>query len=155
MHSTPGKLYIHPTPKGRKPLRFIQMWFIPAADSLPPRYGGMIGDAAGRKNQLSHLVSDVEDAAATPVKLRQDVNMYAAELEPAVSVEFALVSQATVFVARCDQCVRVGEGTTIDGSNVSPHLPACKVARGPPERTQSLLVGTGVGTRTLTIYCRS
>ena len=67
---------------GDKPLRFIQTWIVPSQSNLKPNYGSYRGDPNLRKNQLHHLVSDVNDmSVTTPVKVNQDVNAFASELE--------------------------------------------------------------------------
>ena len=67
---------------GDKPLRFIQTWINPSAYDLPVNYGSCTGSADKRKNQLQHLVSDVKNTAVeTPVKISQDANAYATELD--------------------------------------------------------------------------
>jgi len=70
-----------------QPLRFIQSWVVPRSRNLQPNYGSMVGDAsaeAARKNQWSHIVSDVQAGSTTPVKINQDCNVYVVELEPGV-----------------------------------------------------------------------
>mmetsp|Transcript_17596 Transcript_17596/g.44463 ORF Transcript_17596/g.44463 Transcript_17596/m.44463 type:complete len:273 (+) Transcript_17596:225-1043(+) len=73
------------------PLRFIQMWVIPATRGLKPNYGSMHGNnvAAMRKNAWAHLVSDVKNkATTTPVEINQDCNMYVTELTNGSSLDF-------------------------------------------------------------------
>ena len=69
---------------GAKPLRFIQTWILPRKRGLTPNYGSYNAskDCDSKKNVLQHLASDVEAKDVdTPVKVAQDVNCYAAELE--------------------------------------------------------------------------
>lgn len=69
---------------GDKPLRFIQTWIVPRSSGLNPNYGSYNAgkDCDGKKNVLQHLASDVDHSDVdTPVKIAQDVNTYAAELE--------------------------------------------------------------------------
>jgi quercetin 2,3-dioxygenase len=69
---------------GDKPLRFIQTWIVPRTNGLPPNYGSYNAgtDCNSKKNQLQHLASDTaNDSVDTPVKVNQDVNCKAAELE--------------------------------------------------------------------------
>jgi len=68
------------------PLRFVQVWIKPRARGVPPKYGSYDAgrtDAAATKNKLQHLASDVANDATqtTPVRLNQDVDCFAAELE--------------------------------------------------------------------------
>jgi redox-sensitive bicupin YhaK (pirin superfamily) len=65
-----------------KPLRFIQTWILPSKRGLKPNYGSAKGDLEARKNKLQHLVSDEGNKEhSTPVKISQDADAYAAELE--------------------------------------------------------------------------
>lgn len=67
-----------------RPLRFIQTWIVPDSYGLPPNYGSFNAatQSGHGKNQVLHLASDVKDSSSNaPVKLNQDVNCYASELE--------------------------------------------------------------------------
>jgi len=67
---------------GDKPLRFIQTWIVPSARGLKPNYGSCSGNSEARKNQLQHLVSDINNTSVkTPVQLAQDIDAHASELE--------------------------------------------------------------------------
>eukprot|EP00041_Stephanoeca_diplocostata_P006512 m.87442 g.87442 ORF g.87442 m.87442 type:complete len:264 (+) comp16407_c0_seq1:594-1385(+) len=76
--------------KDNSPLRFIQMWFLPAKSGLKPNYGSFVGDADARKGKLHHLVSDSRNEVSTPVQVMQDVNIYASELKPGETVTYKL-----------------------------------------------------------------
>ncbi|GKY92739.1 hypothetical protein MPSEU_000243900 [Mayamaea pseudoterrestris] len=68
-----------------KPLRFIQTWIVPTKAGLTPNYGSCSGKM--EPNVVKHLVSSTDDAdSKTPVKIHQDVNAHAAELELGQSV---------------------------------------------------------------------
>jgi quercetin 2,3-dioxygenase len=74
---------------GDKPLRFIQTWIVPRRTGLPPNYGSYNAgkDCESKKNVLQHLASDTDRIDLdTPVKMAQDVNCKAAELETGNSV---------------------------------------------------------------------
>jgi len=81
---------------GDKPLRFVQTWIKPRSGSLKPNYGSYKGSAAAeeRKNKLFHLVSDVakdsSTTTTTPVKINQDTDVYASELDLGKKVNFEL-----------------------------------------------------------------
>jgi redox-sensitive bicupin YhaK (pirin superfamily) len=65
---------------GDKPLRFIQTWIEPSRSGLTPNYGSSCGTF--EVNKMKHLVSNVLDTSVTtPVKINQDLDGYAAELE--------------------------------------------------------------------------
>lgn len=76
-----------------KPLRFIQTWIMPRTRGLNPNYGSYNAskDCEAKKNTLQYLASDTEKKDAnTPVKVNQDVDTYAAELELGKSVTMDL-----------------------------------------------------------------
>jgi len=81
------------------PLRFIQMWMVPRAQSLTPRYGSMPGDKARQHNQWAHLVADAKDEAAdTPVKINQDGNIFVAELDPGMELSYTLKPDRQAYI---------------------------------------------------------
>lgn len=73
-----------------EPLRFIQMWFTPRTRNARPNYGSFVGDAAARKNQWAHLVSDNQNpiSPSPPIQINQDANIHVAELDAGRSVHF-------------------------------------------------------------------
>jgi len=87
---------------GDKPLRFIQTWINPSHRGLPSNYGSYNGNEnentntnnngrKNNKNQLQHLVSDIKnDDIQTPVKISQDVNVHATELDLGKKVMYKL-----------------------------------------------------------------
>ncbi|KAG7344197.1 pirin-like protein [Nitzschia inconspicua] len=72
------------------PMRCIQTWILPKEYGLKPNYGSYsnpggikVGDSAW-ENTLKHLASSVDNKAediVAPVRINQDVDCYAAELE--------------------------------------------------------------------------
>lgn len=75
---------------GDAPLRFIQTWIKPSNHGLTPNYGSCSGSKEKRRNNLQHLVSSVKDSISTPVKINQDVNAFASELDIGQSVTLKL-----------------------------------------------------------------
>lgn len=105
-----------------KPLRFIQTWIIPSSTALTPNYGGY--DASMdllEKNVIRHLASSVTDTDhETPVKLNQDVNCYAAELElgKSLSIEIAAGRQAYLLCVEGKLKVNDSEMEKHDGCEI-------------------------------------
>lgn len=112
-----------------KPLRFIQTWIVPEQQGLKPKYGGF--DAAGKlvKNQVRHLASSKKDGKSdTPVKLNQDVNCNAGELQlgKSVSIDLPVGRQAYLLcvegtlkvngktLVRHDACEITGNGKPVE-----------------------------------------
>jgi len=79
-----------------KPLRFVQVWITPRLRDIPAVYGSYDAQAAQsddpdsaltKRNALRHLASDADnDTVDTPVRLNQDVDCFAAELQKGKSV---------------------------------------------------------------------
>jgi len=95
---------------GDKPLRFIQTWIVPSRYGLEPNYGSSDGtkSAADRTNKWQHLVSGVMDAGVeTPVKINQDTDMYATELETGKSVSFDLGDDRQAYLLCMEGSVKV------------------------------------------------
>lgn len=51
----------------------------PARRGVQPNYGQFDGSLVDRENKLQHLVSSIDDVESTPIKVHQDVNLFAAE----------------------------------------------------------------------------
>ncbi|KAL3903606.1 MAG: hypothetical protein SGARI_005299, partial [Bacillariaceae sp.] len=86
---------------GDKPLRFIQTWILPRRSGLTPNYGSYNAskDCDAKKNTLQHLASDTQrDDLDTPVKVAQDVNCNAAELELGKSTSIHLGKERQAYL---------------------------------------------------------
>lgn len=86
-------------------LRFIQTWIVPRKNGVPPNYGsfdpngGSSKSVCTAKNQWRHLVSDVRDKyAEAPVKIEQDANLYATEMDDGQSLDFQLKDNRMAYV---------------------------------------------------------
>lgn len=109
---------------GDKPLRFVQTWITPSQRGLSPKYGSFSGDAAGQKNQLQHLVSDVRNTAdQTPVKISQDTNAHAAELDMGKKVAYPLPEGRQAYLLCLEGTVKV------NGKKLRRH-DACEIVGG-------------------------
>jgi redox-sensitive bicupin YhaK (pirin superfamily) len=76
---------------GDEPLRFIQTWIVPSERGLKPNYGSFSGSTEGQKNKFQHLVSNVKDSStSTPVKINQDVDAFASELDLGIKISMDL-----------------------------------------------------------------
>jgi quercetin 2,3-dioxygenase len=83
-----------------EPVRFLQIWIIPAQTGLPPGYEQRSFDAAGRRNQAQLVAS--ADGRGGSLTVHQDVDIYRAQLEGGGRVSHVLARgrQAWVQVAR-------------------------------------------------------
>ena len=75
------------------PLRFLQIWITPRRTGLNPNYGSAACPPESRLNQWGHMVSDVENPSAqTAVKINQDANIFATEVEAGRTVTMEMVA---------------------------------------------------------------
>lgn len=110
------------------PLRFIQSWVVPRRRGLKPNYGSMIcgeTDLAARKDNWTHLVSDVDNSDQTPVKINQDCNVFLVELSAGSTSPPLSISASRQAYMLCVE----GEVTTTAGRSLSQHDAA--QVRGP------------------------
>eukprot|EP01059_Diplonema_ambulator_P027856 TRINITY_DN46528_c0_g1_i1.p1 TRINITY_DN46528_c0_g1~~TRINITY_DN46528_c0_g1_i1.p1 ORF type:complete len:284 (+),score=60.11 TRINITY_DN46528_c0_g1_i1:54-854(+) len=59
-----------------EPVRFIQSWIKPCSRGLPPKYGSYKAPET-RSDGWIHIASEVGSLVETPIKLNQDIDMYA------------------------------------------------------------------------------
>jgi quercetin 2,3-dioxygenase len=71
---------------GDKPGRFLQIWVLPDKNSYEPNYGDYLFDWEERKNKWLHFVSS--KAGTAPIKVNQDVNFYALQLDADKEINF-------------------------------------------------------------------
>lgn len=71
---------------GNKSGRFLQIWVLPDRNGYEPNYGDYLFDWEERKNKWLHFVSS--KAGSAPIKVNQDVNFYALELEKDKEISF-------------------------------------------------------------------
>eukprot|EP00339_Tiarina_fusa_P006399 CAMPEP_0117051320 /NCGR_PEP_ID=MMETSP0472-20121206/35449_1 /TAXON_ID=693140 ORGANISM="Tiarina fusus, Strain LIS" /NCGR_SAMPLE_ID=MMETSP0472 /ASSEMBLY_ACC=CAM_ASM_000603 /LENGTH=267 /DNA_ID=CAMNT_0004765469 /DNA_START=43 /DNA_END=849 /DNA_ORIENTATION=- len=114
-----------------KPLRFIQTWIVPRKRGLAPNYGSYNAstNCEAKKNEVQYLASDTGNTSAnTPVKVNQDVDTHAAEIElgeavildlPAGRQAYLLCVEGTVEVngktlSKYDAAEIHGDGTPLE-----------------------------------------
>jgi redox-sensitive bicupin YhaK (pirin superfamily) len=71
-----------------EPVHFLQIWILPERDGIAPGYEQRHFDEASRRGVLRLIASP--DARDGSLRIHQDVDLYAARLAPAQSVELAL-----------------------------------------------------------------
>lgn len=103
---------------GDQPLRFIQTWIVPRSPGLKQNYGSFCGtnNAGGRKNQLQHLVSSVQDSStSTPVEIEQDCDAYVTELD------LGKVVQLEIPKGRMAYLLCIEGGVSVNGKQLARH----------------------------------
>lgn len=71
---------------GEEILRFLQIWIFPVKNGLQPNYGDYRFNWEERKNNWLHMVSGLDGNA--PIKINQDANIYALELDQGKEITF-------------------------------------------------------------------
>jgi len=123
-----------------KPLRFIQTWILPRSRGLPANYGSY--DASNKqcilqrtKNTVHHLASDVTNTSVeTPVKINQDIDTYAAEIELGQTVTVDLPSNRQAYLLCVEGSLDINgkqlnkyDGTEIHGNGTPLTIKATNV----------------------------
>ena len=81
-------------------LRLLQIWIVPPKQGLPRLYGSKKFNALERKNKLLNIVSSQEGTA--DIKIYQDVNMYASELETNKTIDFNIKKDRQVYFVQIE-----------------------------------------------------
>ena len=79
-----------------EPVHFMQIWILPNAEGLPPRYDQKRFDAESLRGRLRLLASP--DGADGSIAIRQDTRVYAARLEPGESAALTLPANRHLWV---------------------------------------------------------
>lgn len=100
---------------GDTPLRFIQMWFLPAKQGLAPNYGSYCGDVVARRDNWHHMVSDVRQGKGkTPVQIYQDLNIFVSEISAGKELSYELSDGRQAYLLSVE-----GSATVTAASGVS------------------------------------
>jgi redox-sensitive bicupin YhaK (pirin superfamily) len=71
-----------------EPVHFVQIWILPNAAGLPPRYDQKRFDESQKENRLRLVASG--SGTDGSIAIRQDVNLYATALKPGGSISLEL-----------------------------------------------------------------
>lgn len=66
---------------GDELLRLLQIWIFPDKKDYKPNYGQFNFNWSHRENKWLHLVTSFEKSSPAPIKIHQDINMYALYLD--------------------------------------------------------------------------
>ncbi|MCL2753454.1 MAG: pirin family protein [Defluviitaleaceae bacterium] len=86
--------------EGAETVRLLQLWILPNAKNLEPNYGEYKYKWEERENKLLHFVSPQNGSAC--VKLHQDVNLYATELEKGKTLDFPLPKDRQCYIVQIE-----------------------------------------------------
>jgi redox-sensitive bicupin YhaK (pirin superfamily) len=79
-----------------EPVHFVQIWILPNATGLPPRYAQERFDTESKKNVL-RLVASASGSDGS-IGIRQDIRLYASHLEPGAEVSLSLPARRHLWV---------------------------------------------------------
>ena len=79
----------------KRDLRLLQMWILPPKNDTKPLYGSHRYKEEERQNRLLNIVSSQQGDAK--VKIHQDVNIYASELEATMSLEHVIAPNRQLY----------------------------------------------------------
>jgi len=85
---------------GEKVARFLQIWILPDKRGYKPNYGESRFEWAARKNKWFHMVSSNEGEAI--VKINQDVNIFALELDQSNEIEFSVKEDRQAYLVQIE-----------------------------------------------------
>lgn len=94
---------------GNDTARFLQIWVLPDKKGHTPNYGDYKFDWEERKNKWFHMVSSKEGSA--PIKINQDVNFYALELDEEKEINFQVDENRQAYLVQIEGTSRVNNVT--------------------------------------------
>ncbi len=104
-------------PLNNEVLRFIQVWIMPKANGLPPRYSEWQPTAEAQNASKVLIIS--EDGQGRSAKVYQDVLVYRVKLAPGEKVEHTLVQGRGLWLQLIAGGLRVGQDSLAPGDGWS------------------------------------
>lgn len=89
--------------------RFLQIWIQPDKKGHTPQYGDVRFEWKERENRWLHMVSSKNGTA--PIKIHQDVNVYAGELLKSKEMEFQVAENRQAYMVQIEGCCSVNDQT--------------------------------------------
>jgi redox-sensitive bicupin YhaK (pirin superfamily) len=117
-----------------EPVRFLQIWILPEWQGLPPGYEQKSFPAAEKRGRWRLIAS--REGREGSVTVHQDVDLYAALLEPGERVAHALAPSRHAWLQVAKGAVTVGGATALsegDGVSASDERALEVIAREPAE----------------------
>lgn len=85
---------------GKDTLRLLQIWILPDNKDYKPDYGDYKFNWNDRRNKWFHIVSDKNGSA--PIKINQDMNIYALELEEGKDIDFKVNKERQAYLVQIE-----------------------------------------------------
>lgn len=112
MSAGTGLLHSEMNPSPDEEVNFLQLWFIPEKQGLPPSYETITYDLASMRNSLLPIVSHTP---ATPqvAKIHQDMTIYLSDLEKDHLLGFTQEKHRRIYLFVIEGSLTVGGSTTL------------------------------------------
>lgn len=94
-------------------LRLLQIWILPPKKGLDTLYGSYRFKENERKNRLLNIVSSKSGDA--PVKIYQDINIFASELEASSTLQYSLQENRQLYFVLIEGSLKLNESELRDG----------------------------------------
>ncbi len=85
---------------GNDTARFLQIWIMPDKNGYTPNYGDYRFAFEDRKNKWLHMVSGKSNCA--PIKINQDANFYALELDEGKEINFPVGTNRQAYLVQIE-----------------------------------------------------
>ncbi|MBL4935866.1 pirin family protein [Clostridium sp. YIM B02515] len=85
---------------GNDTARFLQIWIMPDKNGYAPNYGDYRFAFEDRKNNWLHMVSG--ESGNAPIKINQDANFYALELEEGKEITFPVEKNRQAYLVQIE-----------------------------------------------------
>ncbi|NGQ94500.1 pirin family protein [Brevibacillus sp. SYP-B805] len=92
-----GIIHSEVNPSSTEELHFLQLWFLPNQQGLPPSYEQKAYDQSAMKNQLLPVVSG-QPSSANTVFIHQDLTLYLSELEAGKTLRFTQQANRRIYI---------------------------------------------------------
>ncbi|MEL7485282.1 MAG: pirin family protein, partial [Planctomycetota bacterium] len=104
-------------PSSTEPMRFVQIWILPAEQDAEPNYDHLNHDASKSHNTLRLVASP--DGADGSMTMNADARLYVAQLDAGTSVEQAIPAGRHAWVQVTQGTVRVGNQVLSEGDGIA------------------------------------
>jgi redox-sensitive bicupin YhaK (pirin superfamily) len=96
---------------GTELLRFLQIWILPDKKGYEPNYGEYRFNIEDRRDKWLPLVSGADKTSSAPVRIHQDINVYAAIISPGRSLDFAVQENRQAYLVLIEGSAKIAAGS--------------------------------------------
>jgi redox-sensitive bicupin YhaK (pirin superfamily) len=97
---------------GTELLRFLQIWILPDKKGYEPNYGEYRFNIEDRRDKWLPLVAGVENqTSSAPVRVHQDINVYAAIISAGKSLDLAVAEDRQAYLVLIEGSAKLTAGS--------------------------------------------